>query len=65
MKVVNVHEIKMENDSEWGQCFNRASELFNLTTDENISEEDRRKYWHEYTVVRWQLEQGYLSTEVK
>lgn len=62
-KVVSVHEIKMKDDSEWGRCFNRSSELFKLATDQNNSEEDRQKYWDEYTAVRYQLEQGYLSTE--
>ncbi len=60
-KIVSVHSIKMEGDSEWSRCFNRSSELFNLATDENNSEEDREKYWNEYTAVRYQLEQGYLS----
>lgn len=60
-KVISVHEIKMEDDSEWGQCFNRCSELFNLATDDNNSEEDKKKYWEQYTSERWLLEQGYLS----
>lgn len=61
MKTVSVHEIKMENESEWGKCFNRCSELFKLVTDENISREDRDKHWEDWLSERWLLEQGYLN----
>lgn len=61
MKPISIHEIKIENESEWGKCFNRCSELFKLATNESISKEDRDEYKEEWLSQRWLLEQGYLD----
>lgn len=54
-----VHEIKLDNNSKFSEQFNLCSDLFSKATDEQLTEEERDKYFDMFISERYRLETGY------
>lgn len=58
MSVQYIHELKLNKDDKFSEQFNLCSDLFKKSTDEKLSEEERKAAWEHFIEERIKLEQG-------
>ena len=57
--MISIHEIKLEENDKFSKSFNICSELFKKAMDKNLTEEERKEAFEEYTSRKIALEMGF------